>query len=252
VRRPLRAAIIDTNTDRVAGMHALDTRRNKEQEVMTQQLAYRDMGTADRDQTHALFSQTMGYVAGTAALFALGAWAGHNASGGVGIIAFIAAFACLFGMRFAAKRSTGLTVGLLAAFGLLIGLAVAPTVAYYGSMDPRALWEAGGATALFIAGFGAAGYATRRDLSGLARISFWALLALIVLGIVLIFVHIPGADLAYSVLGLVIFAGFTMFDFQRLRRNTDTAVAPLLAASIFLDVLNVFLFFLEIFSGENR
>ena len=216
---------------------------------MSDTLTYQQMGTAARGQAHALFAQTMGYVAVTAALFALGAWLGHNLTGGVGIVAFIAAFACLLGMRFAARRSTELTIGLLAGFGLLIGLAVAPTVAYYGSMDPRALWEAGGATALFIAGFGAAGYATRRDLTAVARVCFWALLALIVAGIVLIFVHIPGADLAYSVLGLVIFAGFTMFDFQRLRTNTDTATAPLLAASIFLDVLNVFLFFLAIFSG---
>jgi uncharacterized protein len=219
---------------------------------MTQTLTYQQMGTAARAQAHALFAQTMAYVAATAGLFALGAWAGHSLTGGVGIVAFIAAFACLIGMRFAARRSAQLTVGLLAAFGLLIGLAVAPTIAYYGSMDPRALWEAGGATALFIAGFGAAGYATRRDLTAIARVSFWALLALIVVGIVLIFVHIPGAELAYSVLGLVIFAGFTMFDFQRLRTNTDTESAPLLAASIFLDVLNVFLFFLEIFSGGER
>ena len=219
---------------------------------MTNTLTYQHMGTTARGQTHALFAQTMGYVALTAALFALGAWAGHNLTGGIGIVAFIAAFACLIGMRFAAKRSTELTVALLAAFGLLIGLAVAPTVAYYGSMDPRALWEAGGATALFIAGFGAAGYATRRDLTAVARVAFWALLALIVVGIVLIFVHIPGADLAFSVLGLVIFAGFTMFDFQRLRTNTDTATAPLLAASIFLDVLNLFLFFLAIFSGGQE
>jgi FtsH-binding integral membrane protein len=219
---------------------------------MAQALTHQQMGTTARGQAHALFAQTMAYVAATAGIFALGAWAGRNLSGGVGIVAFIAAFACLIGMRFAARRSAQLTVWLLLAFGLLIGLAVAPTLAYYGNMDPRALWEAGGATALFIAGFGAAGYATRRDLTALARVSFWALLALIVAGIVLIFVHIPGAELAYSVLGLVIFAGFTMFDFQRLRTNTDTAAAPLLAASIFLDVLNVFLFFLEIFSGAER
>jgi FtsH-binding integral membrane protein len=219
---------------------------------MDQTFNYRQLGTEARGQAHALFSQTMGYVAATAGLFAAGAWLGRNLSGGVGIVAFIAAFACLIGMRFAAKRSAQLTVGLLAAFGLLIGLAVAPTVAYYGSMDPRALWEAGGATALFIAGFGSAGYATRRDLSAIARVSFWALVALIVFGIVLIFVNIPHGELVYSVLGLVIFAGFTMFDFQRLRTNTDAAIAPLLAASIFLDLLNVFLFFLEIFSGGRR
>jgi len=224
----------------------------KQERHMSQTLPYQQMGTAARGQAHALFAQTMGYVALTAGLFALGAWLGRNFTGGVGIVLFIAAFAVLIAMRFAVRRSVGLTVALLAAFGLLIGLAMAPTLAYYGTMDPSALWQAGAATALFIAGFGAAGYATRRDLTVVARVCFWALVALIAFGIVLIFVHIPHGALVYSVLGLVIFAGFTMFDFQRLRTNTDNAQAPLLAASIFLDVLNVFLFFLEIFSGDKR
>jgi uncharacterized protein len=219
---------------------------------MSQSLRYEGFGAATRDRTHTLFAQTMGYVAVTAALFALGAYLGRNLSYGAGFAAFIAAFVCLIAMRFAARRSTGLTVGLLAAFGLLIGVAVAPTLAYYASTNPRVLWQAGGATALFIAGFGAAGYATRRDLSAIARVCFWALLALIVFGIVLIFVRIPHGELIYSVIGLVIFAGFTMFDFQRLRRSQDVASAPFLAASIFLDVLNVFLFFLRIFSGSGR
>ena len=100
-------------------------------------------------------------------------------------------------------------------------------------------------------GFGAAGYATRRDLAPLARILFWALLALIVFGIVTIFVRIPNGQLIYAVLGLVIFAGFTMVDFQRLRRTKDIRSAPLLAASIFLDILNVFLFFLSIFGRRS-
>src|SRR5262249_26779768 len=85
----------------------------------------------------------------------------------------------------------------------------------------------------------AAGYATRRDLSGLARVAFWALLALIVFGIVLIFVNIPNGAVIYAVLGLVIFAAFTLVDFQRLRRTKDIRAAPLLAASIFLDVLSL-------------
>ena len=126
---------------------------------------------------------------------------------------------------------------------------MAPTLAYYASADPQALWQAGGATALFIAGFGAAGYATRRDLTALARIGFWALVGLIGFGIVLIFVQIPNGALTYSILGLVIFAGLTMVDFQRLRRSTDVNAAPLLAASVFLDILNVFQFFLQILSG---
>ena len=219
---------------------------------MDESIAYQPDELAARDRARTVFAQTMGYVAGTAALFALGAYLGRAVAGGVGLVAFFAAFACLIGMRFAVRRSVRLTVGLLGVFGLLIGLAVAPTLAYYASVDPAALWEAGGATALFIAGFGAAGYATRRDLTVLARIGFWALLALIVFGVVLIFVQIPYGALIYSILGLLVFAGLTVVDFQRLRRSTDVDSAPFLAASIFLDVLNVFLFFLQIFSGRDN
>jgi modulator of FtsH protease len=193
----------------------------------------------------------MGYVAVTAALFAAGAYLGRDLSYGLGFIWFIAAIGCLIGMNFAVRRSQQLTVGLLVAFGLLIGLAMAPVLAYYAGTNPQALWTSGAATALFIAGFGAAGYATRRDLSAIARICFFALIALIVFGIVMVFVHIPNGSLIYAVIGLVIFAGFTMFDFQRLRRSKDISSAPLLAASIFLDILNVFLFFLRIFSRSN-
>jgi uncharacterized protein len=212
-------------------------------------LDYGYAGAADRTRT--LFGQVMWYVAGTAAVFALGAYLGRNLPYGLGFVFFILSFGCLIGMQFAVRRSAGLSVALLFAVGLLLGLAVSPTLVYYASADPRALWQAGGATALFIAGCGSFGYATRRDLSGVARISFWALLALIVFGIVLIFVRIPGGSLIYSILGLVIFAGLTMFDFQRLRRSTDMNSAPLIAASIFLDALNVFLFFLQIF-GRQR
>jgi FtsH-binding integral membrane protein len=203
------------------------------------------------DQTRSLFARTMGYVALTVGLFAFGAYLGRDLAGGVGIFAFIAAFGSLIGMQFAVNRSPALSVGLLSAFGLLMGLATAPTLVAYASADPQALWQSSGATALFIAGFVAAGYATRRDLTVVARIGFWALVALVVFGIVLIFVQIPGGDLVYSVLGLLIFAALTVVDFQRLRRSTDTESAPRMAASIFLDALNVFLFLLRIF-GRNE
>jgi modulator of FtsH protease len=50
----------------------------------------------------------------------------------------------------------------------------------------------------------------------------------------------------------VVFAGLTAFDFQRLRQTTDLATAPLLAASIFLDILNVFLFVLQLFTRNDQ
>jgi FtsH-binding integral membrane protein len=204
-----------------------------------------------RDQTGTLLGQTMGLVALTAGCFALGAYLGRNLSGGWAIGAYIASFVVLLAMNGAAKRSEQLAITLLFAFGLLIGLGVAPTISYYMGSDPKAVWLSGIATALFIAGFGAAGYAIRRDLSGLARGCFWALVALIVFGIVLVFVRIPHGALIYSVAALVIFAGLTLFDFQRLRRTEDIRTAPLLAASIFLDALNVFLVFLQIFSRND-
>jgi uncharacterized protein len=204
-----------------------------------------------RDQSGTLLGHTMGLVALTAGLFALGAYLGRDVSYGWGWAFFIAAFAVLLAMNSAAQRSEGLALTLLFGFGVLMGLATAPTISYYADTSPQVLWQAGGATALFIAGFGAFGYATRRDLSAVARVFFWALIGLIIFGIVLIFVQIPNGSLIYAILGLAVFAGLTAFDFQRLRRTQDIRSAPLLAASIFLDVLNVFLLFLSIFGRNN-
>jgi modulator of FtsH protease len=203
---------------------------------------------ATRDQSRALFGQTMGLVAITTGFFALGAYLGRDLSQGWGLVLFIASFGLLLGLNYAARRSEQLAIAFLFGFGVLVGLATAPTIAYYAETNPQSVWQAGGATALFIAGFGAFGYATRRDLSGIARVCFWALLALIVFGIVAIFVNIPNSALIYAIAGLVIFAGFTMYDFQRLRKTKDLRAAPLLAASIFLDVLNVFLLLLSLFN----
>jgi modulator of FtsH protease len=205
-----------------------------------------------RERTRTLFGQTMGLVALTAAVFAAGAYGGRNLAWGVGIACFIGAFVVLLIMQFAARRSATAATILLLAFGVLLGVGSSPALVYYSATNPQVLWQAGGATALFVGVFGAAGYATRRDLSWLRRASFIALLALFAFGIVLIFAHIPHGSLVYSVLGLVVFAGLTMVDFQRLRRTKGLSSAPLLAASIFLDALNVFWFFVRIFGDGGR
>jgi FtsH-binding integral membrane protein len=212
-------------------------------------VAYQGYAAPGRTQT--LFAQTMGLVALTAAFFALGAYAGRNLSQGAVIVSWIAAFVVLLIMNFAARRSATAATVLLAIFGILMGVASAPTLVWYATTNPAILWQSGGATALFVAAFGSFGYVTKRDLSAWRRMSFIALIVLLLAGIVLIFVHIPHASLIYAVLGLVIFAGLTAADFQRLRRSQGLNSAPLLAASIFLDILNVFFFFLRIFSGSR-
>ena len=51
--------------------------------------------------------------------------------------------------------------------------------------------------------------------------------------------------------GLAIFGAFTIFDFNRLRRANPAGAVPI-AASIFLDIFNVFLLFLQLFGGERE
>ena len=216
---------------------------------MYSNVAYQGYAAPGRTQT--LFGQTMGLVALTAAFFAAGAYAGRHLSQGAVIVSWIAAFVVLLIMNFAARRSATAATVLLMVFGILMGVASAPTLVWYATTDPAILWQAGGATALFVAGFGTFGYLTQRDLSAWRRISFIGLLILLLAGVVLIFVHIPHASLIWAVLGLVVFAGLTAADFQRLRRARGMNSAPLLAASIFLDILNVFFFFLRIFSGSR-
>jgi FtsH-binding integral membrane protein len=204
----------------------------------------------ERD-SRALLGQVMGFVAVTVGFTALGAYIGRDLSGGAGLLLFIAAFGCIFGLNIAANRGREqLAIALLFGLGLLLGLAVAPVIADYANADPAALWQAAGATAAFVAGCGAYGYATSRDLSSWGRALFWALLGLIVFGLIGIFVSIPNGNVIYAVAGLVIFGGFTIYDFNRLRRADDGS-AVVIAASIFLDIFNVFLLLLNLFGGRE-
>ena len=92
-----------------------------------------------RDQTRTLFGQTMGLVAVTTGFFALGAYLGRNMTGGLAIVWWIVAFIALISMNFTVRRSPGLTTGLLFVVGLLLGLALAPTLAYYATVNPQAV-----------------------------------------------------------------------------------------------------------------
>ena len=97
------------------------------------------------------------------------------------------------------------------------------------------------------AGFFAAGAYAGRNLSEGAVIVAW-IAAFVVL---MIMNFTARRSVAAATVLLVIFAGLTAADFQRLRRSQGLDSAPLIAASIFLDILNVFWFFLRIFSGSR-
>jgi FtsH-binding integral membrane protein len=198
-------------------------------------------------RTPGLFGRVMALVAVTVGFATLGVFIARDWGGAGWFIAWMLAIGCLIGLNLANSRgNTQLALGLLLAFGLLMGASVATTVNYYAQTDPTAVRQAFGATALFVGALGATGYAIRRDLSFLYRALFWMLLALLGAGIVLIFVRIPGAYTIWALLGLGIFGLYTVVDFNRLRRAGNDEAIPL-AAGIFLDVLNIFLFFLQLF-----
>jgi len=193
----------------------------------------------------------MGLVALTVGFATVGVYLGRHLGGPGWFIAWLLSLGCLIGLNVANSRGrTGLALVLLFGFGLLIGGSVATTINYYSKVDPTAVRQAFGATALFVAALGSAGYAIRRDLSFLYRIAFVLLLGLLGFGILLIFVHIPAAYTAYSLAGLAIFGLYTVIDFNRLRRAGRQETIPL-AAGIFLDVLNIFLFFLRLFARRG-
>jgi FtsH-binding integral membrane protein len=173
--------------------------------------AHPGVGSADspavtRDQARAVFGQVMGFVALTLGFLALGAYIGRDLSGGWGILAFVASFGCIIGLNVASTRGNEqLAISLLFGLGLLLGLALGPVLSSYVEADPADVWQAAGATGGFVAGLGAAGYATRRDLSSWYRVLFWALLGLIAFEVIAIFVAIPNENIIWSVAGLVIF-----------------------------------------------
>src|SRR3984885_460613 len=105
-------------------------------------------GVLSRDQARGVFGQTMGLVALTVGGAAPGACVGRNLSEGAYLPLFIGALAFVFGLQWASRRGREqLAILLLFGLGLLLGLAVAPVIAYYAKTEPAVLWQAGGATA---------------------------------------------------------------------------------------------------------
>jgi FtsH-binding integral membrane protein len=216
-----------------------------------EQLGFGQGAALTGDRQRAVFGQVMGLVGFALGFAALGAYILRNQTGGSGFIFFIGAFACIFGLQAASARGhEQLAVALLFGLALLLGMAISPIVVYYAKTDPGVVYQAAGSTALFVGALGTFGYSTRRDLSPFIRPFLIAFGILFVFGLIALFVAIPGSNIIYCVGMLVVFGGFTIFDFNRLAKSGQTSPVPI-AASIFLDVFNVFLLFLSLFGGGS-
>src|ERR1700722_1345339 len=216
---------------------------------------YQDLGFGQGaaltgDRARSVFGQGMGPVGVALCFAALGAYILRNQTGGTGIIFFIGAFACIFGLQSAAARGHDqLATALLFGLALLLGMAISPIIVYYAKTNPGVVYEAAGSTGLFVGALGTFGYSTRRDLSPYVKPVLIAFGIVFVFGLVALFVAIPGSNIIYCVLMLLVFGAFTIFDFNRLAKGGQYQSAVPIAASIFLDIFNVFLLLLSLFGG---
>jgi FtsH-binding integral membrane protein len=111
-------------------------------------------------------------------------------------------------------------------------------------------------TAGAFAGLSVFGAATKRDLSAIGRFGLFAIIGIVLASLVNMFLRSSGLDWLISVVGVLLFAGLTAYDTQRLkelfRSGGSGANLPLVGAlTLYLDFINMFLFLLR-FLGDRR
>jgi uncharacterized protein len=144
----------------------------------------------------------------------------------------------------------------------LIGIGMGAIVYYYARV-PDGMLLIAKAFLVTAASFGALslwGYATKRDLSGWGTFLIMGVIGLIIASIVNMFIASSALSFAISVIGVLVFAGLTAFDTQRLKHmyyelGGDTramAVGSTYGAlSLYLNFINLFQFILQLISPRN-
>jgi uncharacterized protein len=103
------------------------------------------------------------------------------------------------------------------------------------------------------------GYTTQRDLSPIGSFLLMGLIGLIIAMLVNLFLKSSGLDFVISAIGVLIFAGLTAWDTQRIKEMFDPMEDGMIvgrkavmgALSLYLDFINLFLFLLR-FLGDRR
>lgn len=200
--------------------------------------------------TQSLLAQVLGITALGLCMTALAAWLCQGIAPGLGLIAMIGGFILLISIN-ATRRNEGLSLLLFYAFTFLEGVGIAPVIGQYvRAMGPGVVVDAALTTGLGMFALAAIVYATGLDLRRFQGIFMIALLGLIVIGIISIFVRFIHPEV-YAWLTLIIFSGLVLIDFARLRAGGDGLTPVLMATSIYLDAINIFLALLQIFGGRR-
>lgn len=211
-----------------------------------------------------LFTKTMVVLTGMMGLGAFGAYVGAGiTSGGLLLVLAIGWLILTFGVMFslfAAKSdSTKLPLAaiLTTAWTFLAGLVTGPALAMYvKELGPNMVFGAFVGTAGVMAVCGAFGMLSGLNFSKLESVLGLALWGLIIVGLFgLFFAFSSSFNIVYCSIGLLVFAGYFIVDFWRVKEmshENDWPTAALLAMMLFLDFLNFLLYLLRLLSELNK
>ena len=144
-------------------------------------------------------------------------------------------------------------------FAVLMGLSLSSIFLVYTGVSIAQTFLI---TAIAFAGLSLYGYTTKRDISGWGTFLIMGVIGLIVASIVNIFLGSPAIAFAISTLGVLIFAGLTAYDTQKIKteylahaHHGDTEwlgkAAIMGALSLYLDFINMFMMLLSLFGNRE-
>jgi uncharacterized protein len=178
-------------------------------------------------------------------------------SGPAVIILVLATLGLVFFISFRIQHlQVGTALGLFLLYAGLLGVMLSSIfLAYTGASITRTFF-------ISAASFGALslyGYTTQRDLSPIGSFLVMGVFGLVLAMLVNIFLKSSGLDFVISIVGVIIFAGMTAWDTQRIKEMYDpqedgTATgrkAVMGALQLYLDFINLFMFMLR-FLGDRR
>jgi FtsH-binding integral membrane protein len=192
-----------------------------------------------------------------ALLFARSGMAAQMAGSPVMWIIMLAPLGIVMAMSYGAARMQTTTLqALFWGFCVLMGLSMSTIfLVFTGASIASTFFATAGA----FAGLSLVGYTTKRNLSAMGSFMVMGLIGVLIAMVVNMFLHSTGLALAISVLGVLIFAGLTAWDTQRLKEQyyqvagTEFAGKSVVlgALQLYLDFINLFQFMLQ-FMGNRR
>lgn len=200
--------------------------------------------------TAQLLGQVMFLVAIAIGFLAAGTLIGQDLSRGTAFACSIGGFAMLMIAAFGGERFRvgPFAMGWLFAVALLIGLGLGPVINEIATVDPDAITQSAGATALVVLGMGALGMTLSKDLARWMRPLTLVVLGLVGVSFVLLLLGADSPLLSLAIGGVS--ALLLVVDFNYLRKHGTEDDAIWLATGIFVSIVNIFLALLQLFTGD--